>query len=124
MAGKCEELISEFRQLLRKNPNDIPIKRDFAVILDHCGMLNDAKNLFEECMPFYSSDKVFLLNYANLLYRQGGWDESIKVLQLVIDPNSYDSKDADVVSMAHNTIGLIYKNIGDIDNAIAHFKMS
>lgn len=113
--GMLEEAIKEFKEALKKDPNNADLHTHLGSALAGKGMFDEAINELKEALRIDPNNYHAHASLGAAFSQEGMLDEAIKEFKEVakINPNSAD---------AHGGLGLVFSKKGRWDEAIREFK--
>jgi Flp pilus assembly protein TadD len=116
-AGKIQEAISCYEQMLRDKPDDAGLHYSLGTALQTAGRMQEAIRQWEQAVRLDPDLAAAHNNLGTALLRQGKVQQAIEHYEraLRIDPG-----DADV----HYNLGIALERVGRVQEAIAHYKQA
>ncbi|TAK08259.1 MAG: tetratricopeptide repeat protein, partial [Candidatus Manganitrophaceae bacterium] len=111
--GRNEEAIGEYREELRRYPNNPVVQTDLATLLAMKGEDEEARRHFEAALKLAPDFEYAHLNLALLLARERRYEEALAHNREVLRINPAQPQ-------AHLYAGVILKNQGKLEEAIHH----
>jgi tetratricopeptide (TPR) repeat protein len=119
-AGKYEEAVAEFREVLRLKPDWAEAHFELALSLTETEKLKDGIEEFKLVMKLNPEEQLEILSYYNLgnAYEDlGQYEEAVEAYQKAIKLNPGLSK-------PHNNLGLAYAALARLAEAVAEFNQA
>jgi len=112
-AGRSEEAISVYRQILTQDGQNTEALFRLGVLLQQAGAFEEAANVYQQVVALDPNRGDVWANLAIIQANLGRWDEAQTNLKkaLAFDPNN---------AFNHNNLGHLLYRIGDCDSAVEH----
>jgi predicted Zn-dependent protease len=132
MVGRAQEAIPYLSEALKASPKDEYIVRELGIAYFQAKEVDKALDALQDALRTYPHDTTILYYLAQGNEEKGRWDESLSFYQRVLelDPGRiqiyynlgvvYDKKGA--LDLAHENFGLYFKENGQREIALFHFK--
>lgn len=132
MAGRPQEAIARLSEALKAAPKDILILRELGIAYFQAKEVDKALNALKDTARTFPHDTTILYYLAQANQEKGRWDEALSLYQqvLALDPGRvdlyynlgviYDKKGA--LDLSHENFGLYFKEKGQPETALFHFR--
>ncbi|OGP52720.1 MAG: hypothetical protein A2Y65_07360 [Deltaproteobacteria bacterium RBG_13_52_11] len=132
MVGRTHEALSYLSEALKASPKDVYIVRELGIAYFQAKEVDKALDVLQDALHTFSHDTTILYYLAQGNEEKGRWNESVSFYQRVLelDPGRveiyynlgvvYDKKGS--LDLSHETFGLYFKEKGQRETALFHFK--
>jgi len=132
VVGRAHEAIPYFTAALKAAPKDALILRELGIAYFQAKEVDKALAVLKESLRMFPHDSTILYYLAQAAQEKGQWDDALSFYQQVLelDPRRaelyynlgviYDKKE--VLDLAHENFGRYFKENGQPEIALFHFK--
>jgi len=132
MAGRPQEAIAHLSEALKASPKDVLIWRELSIAYFEAKEVDKALDTLKDTVRTFPHDTTILYYLAQANQEKGRWDDALSLYHQVleIDPGRvelyynlgviYDKKG--VLDLSHENFGLYFKEKGQREIALFHFR--
>lgn len=132
MAGRPQEAIAHLSEALKASPKDVLIWRELGIAYFEAKEVDKALDTLKDTVRTFPHDTTILYYLAQANQEKGRWDDALSLYHQVleIDPGRvelyynfgviYDKKG--VLDLSHENFGLYFKEKGQREIALFHFR--
>jgi predicted Zn-dependent protease len=132
MVGRPQEAIACLSEALKAAPKDILILRELGVAYFEAKEVDKALGVLKDFIHMFPHDTTILYYLAQANQEKGRWDDALSLYHqvLALDPGRvdlyynlgviYDKKG--VLDLSHENFGLYFKEKGQMETALFHFR--
>jgi predicted Zn-dependent protease len=132
MVGRAQEAIPYLSQALKASPQDVLIVRELGIAYFQAKEVDKTLDVLKDSIKAFPHDTTILYCLAQANQEKGRWDNALSFYQQVLelDPGRvdlyynlgviYDKKG--VLDLSHENFGLYFKEKGQREIALFHFK--
>jgi beta-barrel assembly-enhancing protease len=132
MVGRAQDAISSLSEALKASPNDALIVRELSIAYFEAKEVDKALDLLKDTVRTFPHDTTILYYLAQGNQEKGRWDDALSFYQRVLELEPgrvelyynlgvvYDKKG--VLDLSHENFGLYFKEQGQREIALFHFR--
>jgi len=113
--GEVEKSIDVYRQVLKHYPNDKLASLNLGILLLYEGGLTEAEKLFRNLCNEENTTSNACMGMAQISERKGDLQGAVRWYNTAIEHGQGNA-------MIHNSLAIVLRNLGQLDQAISHFR--
>jgi len=113
--GEVEKSIDVYRQVLKHYPNDKLASLNLGILLLYEGGLTEAEKLFRNLCNEENTTSNACMCMAQISERKGDLQGAVRWYNTAIEHGQGNA-------MIHNSLAIVLRNLGQLDQAISHFR--